>query len=96
MNIFTTVVFMSLFWILFSQLNELRSANNGCCGDKSCGSSEWDRTMWGINLTVAILLTLFFLYKVVEYYEGSSLEARDFKLNPTRSIAKQARLLFGK
>ena len=43
MNIFTTVVFMSLFWILFSQLNELRSANTGCCGDSSCGTSEWDK-----------------------------------------------------
>ena len=96
MNIFTTVVFMSLFWILFSQLNELRSANTGCCGDSSCGTSEWDKAMWGINLTVAILLTMFFLYKVLEYYEGSSLEARDFNANPARSLGKQAGLLFGK
>lgn len=96
MNIFTTVVFMSLFWILFSQLNELRSANTGCCGDNSCGTSDWDKAMWGINLTVAILLTLFFLYKVLEYYEGSSLEARDFRANPARSLGKQAGLLFGK
>lgn len=96
MNIFTTVVFMSLFWILFSQLNQLRSANDGCCGDQSCGSSGWDRMMWGINLTAAILLTLFFLYKALEYYEGSSLEARDFRRNPTRSIANQAGLMFGK
>jgi len=62
---FLLVLYLSLFWILFSQLNELFNANKGCCKDNSCGKSMWDRWIWNITLIVSILLTLYVTLQIL-------------------------------
>ncbi len=93
MNLLNTIIFMSLFWILFSQLNQMRNAEEGCCKDKTCGKSGFDQLMWGITLTIAILLTLFLVYKIgYLYYKVRGKGSNLFK----QTLAKQGtELLFG-
>ena len=64
MNWFLIILSMSVLWILFSQLNELRSANDGCCKTKSCGQHSFDKTLWTGTLIAAIIFTLLFIYKI--------------------------------
>lgn len=97
MNTLSLIIFMSLFWILFSQLNQLRSANEGCCGDKSCGKSSFDNGLWTITLLISIVLSIFVIYRFYELYTGSSMRARLFRKNPVKALSSQgAELMFGK
>lgn len=75
MNWFLVILSMSVLWILFSQLNELRNANEGCCKTKSCGTHGFDRFLWNGTLTTAIIFTLLFLYKLYMLYARTALMA---------------------
>ena len=97
MNTLNLIIFMSLFWIIFSQLNQLRSANEGCCADKSCGTTDFDKLLWGVTLTMSIILSLLFIYDLYYIYSNSSMRARSFRANPVQSLAEQGtELMFGK
>lgn len=68
MNLVLVILLMSFSWILFSQLNEIRSANEGCCKTNSCGKSGFDNMMWISSLIFSIVFTLFMLYKFFLIY----------------------------
>lgn len=97
MNTINLIIFMSLFWIIFSQLNQLRSSNEGCCADKSCGTTDFDKLLWGVTLTLSIILTLLLVYNLYDMYSNSSMRARIFRANPVKTLAEQGtELMFGK
>ena len=96
MKFVTIAVFMSLFWILFDQLNKLRTANEGCCRDNSCGKNQWDSALWSISLALAIILTLMMVYKIYQMLMSNSTTAKMFRRSPARSVAAEAReMVFG-
>lgn len=80
---------MSLFWIIFSQLNQLRSSNEGCCSDKSCGTSDFDKLLWGVTLTISIILTLLLVYNLYYMYTSYSTKARLFRANPIKTVLEE-------
>jgi len=75
MNWFLVTVSMSVLWILFSQLNELRNANEGCCKSKSCGKHSFDKFLWNGTLTVAIIFTLMLCFKMYMLYTKKAIMA---------------------
>jgi hypothetical protein len=68
MNLFLVILVKSVLWILFSQLNELRNANDGCCKTQSCGKSGFDKFLWNGTLIAAIIFTLLFIYRLYLIY----------------------------
>ena len=75
MNWFLVTLSMSVLWILFSQLNELRGANEGCCRSNTCGKHSFDKFLWNGTLSTAIIFTLLFLYKLYMLYARTALMA---------------------
>lgn len=97
MNTINIIIFMTLFWIIFSQLYELRQSNEGCCSDKSCGKSDFDVFLFNGSLLMGGFFTLLFIYRLFELYMGSDMRARSFRANPVQSLAEQGtELMFGK
>jgi hypothetical protein len=57
-----------VLWIAFSQLNELKNAddpNTGCCKDSSCGKSGWDGFIWVVVMVMSIVGTLWCVWEMV-------------------------------
>ena len=96
MKFVTAAVLMSLLWILFDQLNRLRTANDGCCRDNSCGKRQWDSMLWKVALILAIIMTLFMVYKIYQLLMSNETTAKMFRRNPAKSVAVEAReMVFG-
>lgn len=97
MNSINIIIFATLFWVIFSQLYELRNANTSCCSDKSCGKTEFDEFLYNGSLLLASFFSFLFLYRLFELYMGSDMRARSFRANPAKSLANEGtELLFGK
>lgn len=97
MNTINIIIYATLFWVIFSQLYELRNANDGCCSNKSCGKSEFDEFLYNGSLLLSSFFTFLFLYRLLELYMGSDMRARNFRANPAKSLANEGtELLFGR
>lgn len=56
------VITSILSWIVFSTVNGYTAANNNCCKSNDCGTGIIDKTIWWINLSVALIATLYIIY----------------------------------
>lgn len=61
-NIMFYMVLMIILWIMFSQLDKLKSANEKCCTNQSCGKDPLDGFFWSTFLAFGIMATLAFVY----------------------------------
>lgn len=61
-NVIFYMVLMILLWIMFSQLDKLKSANEKCCTTQTCGKDPLDGFFWTAFLSFGIMATLAFLY----------------------------------
>ena len=93
MNIFLVALIMSVFWIIFSQVNELKSANEGCCKTKTCGTSGFDHTLWATSLTLAIGFTLFLIFKGYMLYKSRRLNTLNTAKNTLGELGTE--MMFG-
>ena len=61
--IVVAVIASILSWIVFSTVNGYTAANNNCCNNnpRNCGTGIIDKTIWWINLSVALITTLYVL-----------------------------------
>ena len=57
------VITSILSWIVFSTVNGYTAANNNCCKSSppDCGTGIIDKGIWWINLSVALIATLYVL-----------------------------------
>lgn len=61
-NVMIYMVLMIILWIFFSQLDKLKSANDKCCTNQSCGKDPLDGFFWSTFLAFGIAATIAFLY----------------------------------
>ena len=83
-------------WMTFSVLNELASAKNGkgCCESKDCGKGIIASTLWWINLSVAILFTIYVLMQIYYKYQ-ETVTFRAVSLTRRNPVAKGLEMVFG-
>lgn len=61
-NILFYMVLMIVFWIVFAQLDKLKSADKNCCTTQSCGKDAFDGFFWNTFLAFGIMSTIAFIY----------------------------------
>ena len=67
----TSIFVLIPLWIIFSTVNGLTAANENCCMNKTCGQSIIDKAVWWINLTAAMIPTLY-----VAFYIGVAIASK--------------------
>lgn len=70
-NLVVSVLSLIVFWIIFSVVNGLTAANENCCRNKTCGQGIIDKAVWWINLTAAMIPTLY-----VAFYIGVAIASK--------------------
>tara|TARA_B100000035_G_C21031842_1_gene568920 strand:+ start:1409 stop:1699 length:291 start_codon:yes stop_codon:yes gene_type:complete len=96
MNLFLALLVAVSSWITFSTLNELASAKGGkgCCITKDCGTGILDSSLWWINLTVAIVFTMYVLMDVYMNH-GSTVKSKVKSMIHKVPVAKSMKMVFG-
>ena len=72
MNVLLALVVTICAWMTFSVLNELQDAKygGGCCKSGTCGTGFIAESLWWMNLVVALIFTLYILYRTYNNYGG--------------------------
>ena len=55
LNLVPFILAFIVSWLAFSSLNELKTANSGCCKDNSCGKQGVDQIAWWTTLVIGII-----------------------------------------
>jgi hypothetical protein len=68
MNLVFALVVAVTSWVMFSSMNALSSAGEGCCETKTCGKSVVDKIVWWVNLFIAVMFSLYVVLVALDKY----------------------------